>query len=216
MEQLAEWTTYLSSLKPFHDFHLFVTVLKPDDVERVQTAMGEFSLRAIDVFHNRGMDIGAFLWQAKQHLSTLATYDAILKLHTKTDDRWRKSISSCFLSEHLLKWVDTVSTGGYGWVGARAYLTRSEWGEQEKTRKLEVAAFRHTSNARQRVFVAGSMFLLRQTRLTELLTHPHLTVYVDLCFQKTPVGRTVDDWPHAFERFLLTFCEMKGDKYLGV
>lgn len=216
MDQLAEWTTYLSSLKTFHEFHLFVTVLKPEDVERVQTAMGDFSLRAVDVFHNRGMDIGGFLWQAKQHLSTLSTYDAILKLHTKTDERWRKLISACFLSDNLSEWVEAVSTGRYGWVGARAYLTRSEWAEQDKTRKLEVAAFRYMSNVRHRVFVAGSMFLLRQTRLTELLTHPNLAVYVNSCFEKTPIGRAVDDWPHAFERFLLTFCEMKGDKYLGI
>lgn len=216
MDQLDEWKTYLSLLNGFHDFDLFVTVLHANDVDHVTLAMSEFSVRAIDVFHNRGMDIGGFLWQAKQHLSTLPVYAAILKLHTKTEERWRKIISSCFLSEHLSDWVDSISTGRYGWVGARAYLTRSEWAEQEKTRKLEVATFRRTSNVMNRVFVAGSMFLMRQSRLSELLTHPQLAPFIDVCYTKTPVGRTVDDWPHAFERFLLTFCEMQGDKYLAV
>lgn len=216
MEQLDEWTEYLLTLQTFHSFDLFVTVLQPENVDQVSKKMSSLSLRAIDVFHNRGMDIGGFLWQAKNHLSALSSYDAVLKLHTKTDKGWRMAISQCFLSPRLTEWVNALHSKRYGWMGARSYLTRSEWAEQDKTRKLEMGAFRRVSSPLQRIFVAGSMFLLRADRLRELLLHPGLNKMVESCYLTTPVGRAVDDWPHAFERFLLIFCSMHGDKYLAI
>lgn len=220
LEQLDEWKEHLeilcTHLESFH-VDLYLTVLKSDVVDQVRDHFSclPCSVKTVDVFHNRGMDIGAFLWQLQRHLVTLKTipYSGMFKFHTKSDKKWRLGMVQPFLSPELPEWIEYMKCQNMSWMGTRNYAWRSEYLESQLTRDLEKNVFGRISFPHERVFLAGSIFYMSWSLLMELVSHPSLRNSIQNCYQRTPIGRCEHALPHAFERFFAFYGNMKQMRY---
>jgi hypothetical protein len=177
------------------------------------------SVKRIDLFRqNRGMDIGAFLWQLDQVRSTPHNYTSLLKLHTKSAAGWRREMISPFTKPHIALHVQHMKENpevGIIGVSSRMYLNL-EYGESKYLRKMEKAVFGRYSNPGERGFIGGSVFLVNYKYLCEMMEEPQLRQFVEDCYNKAPIGWCADHIPHAFERFISYYLSMKNKKILGV
>lgn len=216
MNQMNEWSnvikTICNNLSNHMTVDLFITVLNTSDVTIVRETFKHVSLCAVDVFHNRGMDIGAFLWQIDKHIDMLSTvsYECVLKFHTKTHQNWRIAMVQPFLSHNLIEYIDDMKNRNLSWIGSKQVADHLESIEQTKTRTLEQEVFNRVSSQQEKEFVCGSIFLISFPVLLEIVTHPKLRLHIESCYTDTPIGRCENDWPHAFERFFLFYGNMKG------
>ena len=220
MTQLQEWKNaivrvcgYLST----YQVDVYFTVLKQTDCATVHSEFADVSctVKAVDVFHNRGMDIGGFLWQLDRHMAEIKSipYVAVLKFHSKSHRDWRVGMVQPFLSAKLPEWLTEMQHRNLSWIGARGFAWRVECSEQRLTRDMERRTFGRWSMPHERIFVAGSIFMISWPLLREIVTHPQLRYAIVACYQHTPVGRCNSDWPHAFERFFAFYGNMKRMPY---
>jgi hypothetical protein len=216
--QLDEWcgtvATFANFIKEKYTVHLYVTVLRNvEEVHRIileKCSDNHTVVRAVDLVPNRGMDIGGFLCQLKKYQDELPTHDAVLKLHTKTDTRWKTKLITPFLRPDILEHIDAVQNGSIGMVGAQNCFSRVEYGEKHFTRLMECGVFKRLSNAHERVFVAGSIFMIASSILHRFINEPKLQKWILHSFTKCPIGRCTNYVPHAFERFFAYYTTMNG------
>lgn len=215
--QLDEWcgtiSTFADFLQNHYTVHLYVTVLKnPDTIRRLisEKCTHLIVIRAVDQVPNRGMDIGGFLWQLKTYRDELQTHVAVWKLHTKSNKAWKNNMIEPFLQPNAVEYIDSVRECAVGLVGARKHRSNLEYTEQHLTRCMECAVFKRMSKKHERVFVAGSIFLMSAVILHRLITEPRLQKWIHHCFTHCPIGWCVHNVPHAFERFFAYYTTMSG------
>lgn len=205
------------------EFDIYATVLSDNSAEFVEREIAKKSwvdsVKRVDVFkQNRGMDIGAFLWQLDQVRKTPHSYTALLKLHTKSMHSWRREMITPFTTPHIAYHVQhlkqTPEVGLMG-VATRMYVNR-EYGEAKYLRSMEKDVFKRYSSPGERGFIGGSVFLVNYKYLCEMMEEPGLRSYIEDCYTKAPIGWCADHIPHAFERFISYYLSMKNKKILGV
>ncbi len=223
MSQLQEWKNVIHRVCGYlsmYQVDVYVTVLKQTDCPTVHSEFADLActIKAVDVFHNRGMDIGGFLWQLDRHMSELKTipYVAVLKFHSKTHRDWRVGMVQPFLSPKLPDWLKEMQQRNISWIGARNFAWRIECSEQRLIRDMERRTFGRWSMPHERVFIAGSIFMMSWPLLREMMNNPQLRYAIVACYQNTPVGRCNSDWPHAFERFFAYYGNMKRMPNKGI
>jgi hypothetical protein len=209
----------VSLIYKYHeDFDVYITVIKEESISLINKLIERLKWKdnvvRIDVFGNRGMDIGAFLWQFER---VDKNYGCVLKLHTKTIDNWRKHLINPFLKSDLVKYIKILNEDkSYGWIGAKHLLVSKESHESVMTRDMEISVFDRHSNVNERYFIGGSVFMIRFDILKEMVSNPSIKEYSRKCYEETPVGWVKHKLPHSFERFILFYSNMRGYKYLGI
>jgi hypothetical protein len=207
----------------YPNFDVYITVIKESSLGFVEEAIKSKkwvdSVKRIDMFkQNRGMDIGAFLWQLDQVRKTPHEYAALLKFHTKSMHSWRREMIQPFINKnigtHIHHLKENPEVGLMG-VTTRMYLNL-EYGEARYLREMERAVFGRNSAPGERGFIGGSVFLVNYKSLCEMMAEEALRKYIEECYNKAPIGWCADGIPHAFERFISYYMLMKSKKILGV
>lgn len=209
----------VSSVYKYHeDFDVYITVIKEESIALINKLTEKLrwkdNIVRIELFGNRGMDIGAFLWQFER---IDKTYGCVLKFHTKTMDSWRRNMIKPFLKSEFVRYVCMLNEDKkYGWIGSKNLLVSKESHENIMTRDMEMSVFNRHSSANERYFIGGSIFMIRFDILKEMLMNCSVKEYSRKCYEETPIGWVKHKIPHSFERFILFYSNMKGYKYLGI
>lgn len=205
------------------EFDVYITTLSEKSSSFVEESLKSRAwvdaVKRIDVFkQNRGMDIGAFLWQLDQVRKTPHEYTALLKFHTKSESRWRREMILPFtkpiIAHHVQHIKQNPEVGIMG-VSSRMYLNL-EYQESRYLREMERSVFGRYSNPGERGFIGGSVFLVNYKYMNEMMGEPGLRAYIEDCYTKVPIGWCTGHIPHAFERFIAYYLSMKSKKILGV
>lgn len=205
------------------EFDVYITTLSQQSSDFVEKLLKEKvwvdSVKRIDVFkQNRGMDIGAFLWQLDQVRKTPHAYTALLKFHTKSMHSWRREMMIPFTREtiayHVQHMKNHPEVGVMG-VASKMYLN-VEYAEARFLREMEWKVFGRYSNPGERGFIGGSVFMINYKYLCEMMEEQGLRQYIEDCYMKAPIGWCADHIPHAFERFIAYYLNMKSKKILGI
>jgi len=207
----------------YPNFDVYITVIKDRSLGFVEEAIKSRkwvdSVKRIDLFRkNRGMDIGAFLWQLDQVRTTPHEYVALLKFHTKSAHGWRREMIQPFTTKNIgthVNHLKQTSAVGLMGVSSRMYLN-NEYGEARYLRDMEKAVFGRFSAPGERGFIGGSVFLANYKLLCEMMAEAGLRQYIEDCYNKAPIGWCADGIPHAFERFISYYMLMNAKKILGV
>jgi len=209
----------VSTIHKYHeDFDVYITVIKEESIALINKLVDKLKWKdnivRIDLFGNRGMDIGAFLWQFER---AEKRYGCVLKFHTKSVDSWRRYMTHPFLKPEIVKYIQSLNKdNNNGWIGSKYLLVSKESHESVMTRDMEMSVFGRHSNDKERYFIGGSIFMIRFDILREMLSHPSIKEYSRKCYEEMPIGWVKHKIPHSFERFILFYSNMKGFKYMGI
>lgn len=175
-------------------------------------------VKRLDLFkENRGMDIGAFLWQLNEVCKMPHSYTSLLKLHTKTNDEWRREMILPFINENIVDYVQQMNNSNIGLMGASTRLfVNVEYEESKFLRDMEKDVFNRYSKDYERKFIAGSVFLANYKYMCEMMNEPELRKYIEYCYTRAPIGWSDGQIPHAFERFISYYLYMKNKNILGI
>lgn len=214
---------YSSMIDKKMDMDVYITVVTETDYQKViDKAIGQkwYSvLKRIDLFtSNRGMDIGQFFYQLEKVIYTPVQYISLLKLHSKTDDRWRKEMITPFLNGNTPVMVNKmIDEPKFAIIGADSLVCRNlEFKESVYTREIEQAVFNRFSEPGERLFIAGSTFMIRYSVLKDFMNEEGVKYWTKRCYTDSPIGRCFDDIPHAFERFIGYYPIMKRLLVYGI
>jgi hypothetical protein len=209
--------------KHISEFDVYITTLSHKSAEYIEELLKSRkwvdSVKRVDVFkQNRGMDIGAFLWQLDLVRKTPHEYTALLKFHTKSESRWRREMILPFTTQHIAYHVQHLKQNpevGILGVASRMYLN-IEYQESKYLREMERSVFGRYSRPGERGFIGGSVFLVNYKYLCEMMEEQGLRDYIEDCYNKAPIGWCTGHLPHAFERFVSYYLSMKSKKILGI
>ena len=156
---LGEFRAYLRNIPQAYD--LFITV--PDSGRKARQVFPK--ARILARHPNRGMDIGGFF--AVLPLILKGKYDVVLKLHSKSDSKWRKSMlrSLCGSSTQVRRCLSLLSRRGIGALGDhhKLHSTRHRWAVNGP--HLSSLCRRWRTGMRDGQFAAGTMFWIRTSIL---------------------------------------------------
>jgi lipopolysaccharide biosynthesis protein len=161
---LSEFQAALAHIHRPHD--LFVTV--PDDGTEIQAA---FPLARVYAHQpNRGMDIGGFFAVLPDLLA--GDYEVVLKIHSKTDSRWRRILlaATCGSPEQVEQCLTLLETKQIGAVGASSLLFKDGQNGYWKRNQvhMEELAARHRLKLRPTSFIGGTMFWMKLAPLRKI------------------------------------------------
>jgi lipopolysaccharide biosynthesis protein len=172
---LTEFKEALANITQPYD--LFITV--PDDGITVQEA---FPLARLYRHQpNRGMDIGGFFTVLPEILT--GDYEVVLKLHSKTDVRWRQILiqATCGTQEQVAKCLTLLQQPHIGAVGATKLLFKDGQGGYWKRNQLHIQHLaQHFKMSLQPVnFIGGTMFWMKLAPLRKIFREFNLAQVVE-------------------------------------
>lgn len=225
------WHELAHCLRSFNDidFDLFITTCSSSEDVR-QMVCDEFPCVHYEVVENRGYDIAPFIKVLNQ--LDLDKYDFIAKLHTKrncaewvnycymSEKAWRRCLLNPFSSKkslaRALKYFE--KNKNVGMVASALVVVRSgDYLESEEIRKrAESVISRLNLNPQERVFVAGTMFLVRAECLKVIqnkVSHIDFSILGDT----EKLNKThISDMSHVYERvfgYLISAQNMSVSDY---
>lgn len=200
----------------YKDFDVYITVIKESSITLINQLVSNLEWKnnivSIDVFFNRGMDIGAFLWQLER---IKKRYLCLLKFHTKTDSMWRRNMIDPFISENIKNYINELGNlnNNIGFIGAKKLFSSQEWREFTITREIEKSSFKRITHFFERRFIAGSIFMINFEIIIKMLNNYSINKFVKSCYTNMPIGRVNDNIPHSFERFICYYPILLGLRY---
>jgi hypothetical protein len=206
--------------KSIQDFDIFITIIdeKSEDLikNHIKNEKWAENIKNIELFNNRGMDIGAFLWQIEKLNIKKDDYLCLLKLHTKTDKTWRDDMLRPF-KQNIDKYIKNFRNNEkLGMIGSHNRLCNFEFDEIVITRSIEFAVLNRLTTIEERKFIAGSVFMIRFNVIVDLLKEKNIDEFIKICYTEMPIGRCEHNVPHSFERFLCYYTNTKKLKIVGI
>lgn len=202
--------------KKYKNFDVYITVINKSSIDLifklVENLEWKNNIISIDLFYNRGMDIGAFLWQLEK---VKKRYGCLLKFHTKTNNDWRRKMIDPFIDGNISMYVDELSNikNKIGFIGSKKLFSKEEWKEFTITRNIEKTSFNRITHPFERRFIAGSIFMINFDIIMKMIHHHGINKYVKSCYTNMPIGRVIDNLPHSFERFICYYPILLGLRY---
>ena len=168
---LEEFKAGLANITVPYD--LFITVA--DDGTEVRTAFPTAKIYAKQ--ENRGMDIGGFFIVLPDLLA--GKYDIVLKLHSKTDDRWRRILlgATCGSPRQVAMCLSLLQQPQVGAVGANDLIFRDGQGGKWKRNQchIETLTRRYGMNLLPINFIGGTMFWIKMEPLRRVFYRTNMT-----------------------------------------
>lgn len=187
-EMLSEMLSNISNLKGL-DYDLYVTVINPSD-ETMNTLLDFNSEVKIINVENRGYDVAPFIKVLK--MINLDDYDFVIKIHTKQTlktrarlvrssfkkDEWRKLLISFMESSERIDNVLNIFAENpkVGMISHYNLIIKASNKEDPIAKKRAEEIIRHIDVvSKKRMFVAGTMFIVRAKLLKWLQEYPCAT-----------------------------------------
>jgi len=202
--------------KNYKDFDVYITVINKSSIDLINSLLSNTEWKdnviTIDLFFNRGMDIGAFLWQLER---INKRYKCLLKFHTKTDKDWRRKMIEPFITDNIKNYIEELGdlNNKIGFIGAKKLFSKEEWKEFSITRNIEKSSFNRVTHFFERRFIAGSVFMINFDIIMNMIKNHSINKFVKSCYTNMPIGRVNDNIPHSFERFICYYPILLGLRY---
>jgi hypothetical protein len=154
-------------------FDLYVNLAsgKVDEAQATALIKKTFPQALIQTSENRGMDIGGFLKLLPLVMTAAPAYDYVLKLHTKSNQYWRRSliVPLCGSATQVRHCLNTLQRQPHvGMIGAARHLYR-----EVRLRRPNYYYLQQLTSQLQLPyvdchFIGGTMFWMRMSLLTEV------------------------------------------------
>lgn len=195
---LDELHTYLHNLtKAGYRYDVYVAVPLGSDITQLRKYWPHAT---VAIHENRGFDIASFFSLCRLILDR--KYDFVLKLHTKSDDVWRKSLISPLLGTPQLARtaLDCFKNPRVGMVGSKQWVISigEDWGIYQH-HITEICNFWKVSPVPCQ-FIGGTVFWVRWSLFENLLKK------VDL---QTVVASTNDENTLDWSWYLLHYNDLR-------
>lgn len=193
---------------------IYLTMIRDEDINNFhrtyRTASWYSSVKWVKLWTNRGMDVGAFLWQCRE-IENLASYDLMIKMHTKTDPVWRRNMLDpiCKDVDRVKHVIQIMSDQEIGLVGSRRNLYNNyDYISGKHTYEVERECFHRYMITDERAFIAGTIFWIKPALMVGLLKET--SKYVDQCCNESPVGDRQVPYPYTYERLFGYYTVLRG------
>lgn len=168
---------------------------------------------AVYILSLRGVDTGSFLLFAKHVYDQKLDYDYILKLHTKTVDRWRTELINGICGNNAEACLNVFNSDPkVGIIGTKRHIRGPDRINNPILPNL-INKYKLNDNYR---FVAGTIFWMRwQVFLDFISKDVDLAAEYELCelgYRKN----VIPTYTHSWERLFGIICESMGYSIHGV
>lgn len=143
-------------------FDLYITLQDGKAVK--QTIHTLFPKAVILEVENRGMDVGGFLYT----IPVVCKYDYVLKLHSKTDEKWRRGLYTPLVNDVRMVFSAFERDPTVGAIGPRRYIYSERKSRPPNAYYLEQLAKYHGVPYQDTPFVGGTMFWIRGSLLKKI------------------------------------------------
>tara|TARA_B110000285_G_scaffold81930_1_gene94378 strand:+ start:2315 stop:3484 length:1170 start_codon:yes stop_codon:yes gene_type:complete len=209
---------YIKNLSQcYRNVDIFYTMYDAKFADHIVEIPG--SSNHVQVVENRGMDIGPFLTVLSQWKKQSVSFDFVFKLHTKSNDFWRKKMCHCLLGTHLnvkkVCWI-LQHVPKVGLIGSANYLLKMD---SLNTRKQMSYCDRFgwdSTIIHRAKFVGGTIFCMNFSCIEKIMEIPiDLTAIVSE-FDTGYISNRIETNTHAWERILGIVVFENGQDYIGL
>ena len=167
---------------------------------------------------NRGMDIGPFLKVLSEWKKNENQYDIVFKIHTKTNDSWRKQLCDCLFGDiktiKKIVWI-FLHVPKIGLIGSKQYLLNLDSLNSNtqlsycKRMKWDITMLNKSK------FIGGTIFCMKFECIRKLMTSVSSFQNIINEFKTGYIINSTETNTHAWERLLGIVVHIKNMDYYG-